>query len=301
MNKMVVLGGKFNSVESITQKYEMLNSRLFDIMLLQHNLNKTMTRNDNYDVELVTKDGMDINYGDCILDELMEVQNCLPWKHWKANTDIDYDNLEMEIVDLFHFIPSSLIVYEVNGGVVPTTENLMEKLLIDADEGSEADDAVSAYTIIHSIKNMLLTSGTYLSGIYYGLKQYRESSDDKVMLDDIVGEELYNTHIFMMLRLLDLHMLIYGLTAKESIDRIYNLYIVKNTLNGFRMANGYKDGSYVKLWDGINEDNVFALQMIKDLNNEIESDTEVPALDSITLADVLYSRLELKYKELTGK
>lgn len=35
---------------------------------------------------------------------------------------------------------------------------------------------------------------------------------------------------------------------------LFDLYVGKNVLNNFRQANGYKDGSYRKLWDG-REDN----------------------------------------------
>jgi hypothetical protein len=44
---------------------------------------------------------------------------------------------------------------------------------------------------------------------------------------------------------------------------LYELYIAKNVLNMFRQANGYKDGTYVKIWDGL-EDNVILMDIIKD-------------------------------------
>jgi dimeric dUTPase (all-alpha-NTP-PPase superfamily) len=40
-----------------------------------------------------------------------------------------------------------------------------------------------------------------------------------------------------------------------SWDDLYAIYIGKNVLNLFRQANGYKDGTYVKIWNGL-EDNV---------------------------------------------
>lgn len=39
-------------------------------------------------------------------------------------------------------------------------------------------------------------------------------------------------------------------------------YVGKNALNAFRQANGYKDGSYVKVWDGA-EDNVHLAEIIE--------------------------------------
>lgn len=42
-----------------------------------------------------------------------------------------------------------------------------------------------------------------------------------------------------------------------SNEDVYIAYIVKNCLNKFRQNNGYKDGSYIKDWNG-KEDNVIA-------------------------------------------
>lgn len=39
-----------------------------------------------------------------------------------------------------------------------------------------------------------------------------------------------------------------------TFDQLYRMYVGKNVLNFFRQDHGYKDGSYVKVWDG-REDN----------------------------------------------
>lgn len=44
-----------------------------------------------------------------------------------------------------------------------------------------------------------------------------------------------------------------------SNEDVYIAYIVKNCLNKFRQDNGYKDGSYIKDWNG-REDNVVAYE-----------------------------------------
>ena len=54
-----------------------------------------------------------------------------------------------------------------------------------------------------------------------------------------------------------------------SFDDLYKWYIGKNTLCAFRQANGYKEGTYVKIWGGV-EDNVHLasfLNGVKDLDN----------------------------------
>lgn len=64
-------------------------------------------------------------------------------------------------------------------------------------------------------------------------------------------------------------------------DDIYWVYMFKNILNKFRWANGYKEGTYVKEWDGI-EDNNILMGIYR--ANETMSFTE------------LYKKLEWHYK-----
>jgi uncharacterized protein with FMN-binding domain len=51
-----------------------------------------------------------------------------------------------------------------------------------------------------------------------------------------------------------------------TFEDVYRLYIGKNCLNQFRQDNGYKDGSYTKIWDG-KEDNVYMQEAIKENPN----------------------------------
>jgi dimeric dUTPase (all-alpha-NTP-PPase superfamily) len=44
---------------------------------------------------------------------------------------------------------------------------------------------------------------------------------------------------------------------------LYKRYVVKNQLNTFRQQNGYKDGSYIKIWGSV-EDNVVAFNIMDD-------------------------------------
>ena len=46
-----------------------------------------------------------------------------------------------------------------------------------------------------------------------------------------------------------------------NIEELYKRYVIKNQLNIFRQQNGYKDGTYMKLWDGV-EDNVIAFEIM---------------------------------------
>jgi len=51
------------------------------------------------------------------------------------------------------------------------------------------------------------------------------------------------------------------------LPELYKLYVGKNILNKFRQNNGYKEGSYIKVWNG-QEDNV-VMQTILDTKTDI--------------------------------
>jgi dimeric dUTPase (all-alpha-NTP-PPase superfamily) len=51
------------------------------------------------------------------------------------------------------------------------------------------------------------------------------------------------------------------------IDDLYRGYVGKNTLNFFRQDHGYKDGSYIKVWNG-QEDNEHLVEVVKSLDTE---------------------------------
>ena len=67
---------------------------------------------------------------------------------------------------------------------------------------------------------------------------------------------------------------------------LYEMYVGKNVLNGFRQDHGYKTGTYIKAWDG-REDNVWLVEFAAGLNK-----------DPGTFASELYSQLSTKYEEV---
>ena len=52
-------------------------------------------------------------------------------------------------------------------------------------------------------------------------------------------------------------------------DHLYRMYVGKNVLNFFRQDHGYKDGSYIKLWQG-KEDNEHLAELLEQLDSEAE-------------------------------
>ena len=72
-------------------------------------------------------------------------------------------------------------------------------------------------------------------------------------------------------------------------DQLFVAYVGKNVLNFFRQDNGYKDGSYIKLWDG-KEDNLHLVELTAELDTEADS-----------FREDLYNALSDRYQQLTRK
>jgi len=66
-------------------------------------------------------------------------------------------------------------------------------------------------------------------------------------------------------------------------DQLYRTYVGKNVLNFFRQDHGYQDGSYVKIWDG-REDNEHLVELVADLDP-----------GSASFRDDVYRGLEVRY------
>lgn len=71
--------------------------------------------------------------------------------------------------------------------------------------------------------------------------------------------------------------------AELSFDDLYKQYVGKNVLNFFRQDHGYKDGSYIKIWQG-EEDNVHLVDILA------KADAQ-----SSQFADEVYQGLAARY------
>lgn len=71
-------------------------------------------------------------------------------------------------------------------------------------------------------------------------------------------------------------------------DELYSGYIGKNVLNFFRQDKGYKDGTYIKEWGGL-EDNEHLVEILRDLDKS-----------STKFKDDLYEALQGRYEALNA-
>jgi dimeric dUTPase (all-alpha-NTP-PPase superfamily) len=70
---------------------------------------------------------------------------------------------------------------------------------------------------------------------------------------------------------------------KMSNEELFKQYVGKNVLNFFRQNHGYKDGTYIKIWDG-REDNEHLAEILN------QSDSE-----SQNFREIVYQALEQRY------
>ena len=68
-------------------------------------------------------------------------------------------------------------------------------------------------------------------------------------------------------------------------EQLYRTYVGKNVLNFFRQDHGYKDGSYIKIWDG-REDNEHLAELLACLDS-----------NSADFRDNVYRGLKARYPE----
>ncbi len=201
-----------------------------------------------------TKNGKSINWKRCIYMECAEMVDSFGWKHWKAiDKEPDWDNHQIEVVDVWHFI-MSLAIEEYS----TMMRGSIEDLAIDISQ-------------LNSFSKIDLSSKTFSSQ------------------SEVIAKVESLIRVSITTEALELEKMInefFDLVIMSGLDleTLYRLYVGKNILNQFRQDNGYKDGSYIKVWNG-EEDNV-VMKRIWETNADITPDT-------------LYKELVKAYTSLT--
>ena len=151
------------------------------------------------------------------------------WKWWKKQ-EKDLPQLQMELIDIWHFILSEILLRN-SGNVDASLAALM----------------------------MLLDSANTQKIIAFDDQQY--SIDE---IDLLTKLELLIA--LSVVRRIELS-LFQSIMSKCQIGwlDLYRQYVGKNVLNMFRQDHGYKDGSYQKIWNG-REDNEYLVEIIDSLD-----------------------------------
>jgi len=186
----------------------------------------------------VTKNGKAINWRRCIYMECAEMVDSFSWKHWKSiNKEPDWDNLQIEVIDVWHFIMSLAIEdYSKNlkGGIEDLAINISQLPSFSTIDKRNNNFGFQD-KVIHKVENIIRLS--------------LEEGDLK--LENMFSE-------------------FFDLVVMSGLDleTLYRLYVGKNILNQFRQDNGYKDGTYIKVWNG-EEDNV-VMKRVWEENGDIK-------------------------------
>ena len=156
------------------------------------------------------------------------------WKWWKKQ-DKDLSQLQMELVDIWHFILSEILLRN------------------DDNEWSPLEYLLNALADANNLQLIELDNTAY-----------------KLNETDLVTK-LELLIAISIARRIDLGLF-------ESIMRdceltwtdLFCQYVGKNVLNMFRQDNGYKEGTYRKMWEG-REDNEHLVEILESLDPDLPS------------------------------
>jgi len=200
----------------------------------------------------ITKNGKVINWRRCIYMECAEMIDSFSWKHWKnIDQEADWDNLQVEVVDVWHFVMSLAI------------ENYSQTL-----RGQVEDLAIN------------ISESKSFKKIDTQEKLFAPQDETIQMIESIMIDTLSRGALDLEKLISDFFDLV--VMSGLNLDSLYSLYVGKNILNQFRQDNGYKEGSYIKVWAG-EEDNVI-MKRILEQNSDIKPDELYKELTKLYLA-----------------
>jgi len=208
----------------------------------------------------------EINWLRCLRMELSELIDSTPWKHWKSvNAESDIENIKIETIDTFHFLMSlGLETFNISKTTFILNEVLSK----------------------HHCSFDFDTTFNHLKTIDISEKLQSMTFDIANRIKDSKSTFITESEFYLLSELFfDL------LNQTMKFDDLYKLYIGKNCLNSFRQNNGYKDGTYIKMWKVDKEkesceDNVIMQEILEDMNI------------SENLYNTIYNKLEIIYSNL---
>ena len=168
--------------------------------------------------------------------ELSELIDHLPWKWWKAAKEVDMAQAKLEVVDITHFIIADLLKYFER-------PELVARMILDTETAYEQAKRDKIVKLV--VSDRLATN---FDGSVNGRISESKSFDEIIKRTFKLQARLVNcSSIYLPDVLIELWDL-YDLELKE----IAKIYFSKNTLNMFRYENGYREGTYIKIWPNQN-------------------------------------------------
>ncbi len=207
--------------------------KLIDMFKLQDELNRKI--NENW-LKIRRKE----DFARAIWIECAELVDSLPWKWWKKQ-NADINNVKIEIVDMWHFIMSYILLDypEYDRAVESEYIRYMGKGLSENYEHLEINPVY-----IHSYLGRVDTTDRLI----YSIER---------VVEGFLSENIKQAMFF------------YGLAINRvmDFDEMYLLYVGKNILNHIRQEFGYKEGKYIKEIKGI-EDNKYMFEIVKQVKSK---------------------------------
>ena len=169
------------------------------------------------------------------------------WKWWKKQ-DKDLAQLQMELIDIWHFLLSEILLRH------------------DGDQEKALSSLLGA---LSKVKEQDLIN-------FDGQKIQVNSCDLVSKLELLIATAISRR----------IELALFGaimMDCELSWTDLYSQYVGKNVLNMFRQDNGYKEGTYKKIWDG-KEDNEHLVDILISLDP-----------DKNKFKDQIYSALQKAY------
>ena len=165
-----------------------------------------------------------------VVIEAAEAIEHLGWKWWKKQ-EKDLPQLQMELIDIWHFILSEILLR------------------------NQADQDKSLTALTDSLSDSSTQNVINFDGQHILINE----------LDLIAKFELLIA--LSVSRRIELALFASIMTDCEiSWTELYCQYVGKNVLNMFRQDKGYKEGTYQKIWNG-REDNEYLVEIIGSLDS----------------------------------
>jgi hypothetical protein len=164
------------------------------------------------------------------------------WKWWKHQSE-DTPQMQMEVVDIWHFLLSMYITHTSTNDIV--VEQLLDLLEPIYDKCTMTAQEDISDTILPVTEDLVLNTLLYNKTLYTSQLQ-----------------ELSNSFFLLLL------------ATGLNIDILFERYIGKNLLNEFRKTHGYKEGTYIKVWNG-REDNEYLHEILMRTEISVENFKEI--------------------------
>jgi dimeric dUTPase (all-alpha-NTP-PPase superfamily) len=167
------------------------------------------------------------------------------WKWWKAQK-LDLPQVQMELVDIWHFALSHIIIQ--HDGDINAASSAIAQALLESHTEATFDGNKINFSEATLVENLELMAGLCVA------KRFDVS---------------------LFLKIVE--------QAEMDANALFSQYVGKNILNFFRQDHGYKEGTYIKIWHG-KEDNEHLVEVLAETDSKLNN-----------YADVIYQQLENRY------